>query len=99
MVTDALKPECRVITDPDCLDYLETRKQWAGLKAVVKVSARRETAQGATVHVTTSEPGGPGRKDAGGGANIGALRISALDLRHSMKTNAGCALRSPKSTC
>ena len=41
--------ECRVITDPDCLDYLETRKQWAGLKAVVKVSARRETAQGATV--------------------------------------------------
>ena len=41
--------ECWVITAPDCLDYLGTRKQWAGLKAVVKVNARRETADGATV--------------------------------------------------
>ena len=38
-----------VITAPDCLDYLETRKQWAGLQAVVKVNVRREMADGATV--------------------------------------------------
>ena len=41
--------ECWVITAPDCLDYLGTRKQWAGLQAVVKVNARRETADGATL--------------------------------------------------
>ena len=38
-----------VMTAPDCLDYLETRKQWAGLQAVVKVNVRREMADGATV--------------------------------------------------
>ena len=42
--------ECWVITDPDCLDYLGTKTQWSGLRAAVKVSARRETAEGATVH-------------------------------------------------
>ncbi len=33
---------CWVITDPDCLDYLQTRQQWAKLNAVVKVTAQRE---------------------------------------------------------
>ncbi len=40
---------CWVITDPDCLDYLQTRQQWAQLNAVVKVTARRETATGISV--------------------------------------------------
>ena len=41
--------ECWVITDLYCLDYLGTRKQWTGLKAAVKIGARRETAEGAAV--------------------------------------------------
>ena len=40
---------CWVITDPDCLDYLQTRQQWAKLNAVVKVTAQRETATETTV--------------------------------------------------
>ncbi len=40
---------CWVITDPDCLDYLQTRQQWAQLNAVVKVTAQRETATGTSV--------------------------------------------------
>ena len=36
--------QCWVITDPDCLDYIQTRQQWAKLNAVVKVTARREIA-------------------------------------------------------
>ena len=36
--------QCWVITDPDCLDYLQNRQQWAKLNAVVKVTAQRETA-------------------------------------------------------
>ena len=35
--------ECWVITDPDCLDYIQNRQQWANLNAVVKVTAHRET--------------------------------------------------------
>jgi predicted transposase YbfD/YdcC len=42
--------ECWVITDPDCLDYLQTRQQWTKLNAVVKVTAQRETATETTVH-------------------------------------------------
>ena len=41
--------QCWVITDPDCLDYLQTRRQWADLNAVVKVTAQRETATGTSV--------------------------------------------------
>ncbi len=41
--------QCWVITDPDCLDYLQTRQQWAKLNAVVKVTAQRETATETTV--------------------------------------------------
>ena len=41
--------QCWVITDPDCLDYLQTRQQWADLNAVVKVTAQRETATGTSV--------------------------------------------------
>ena len=41
--------ECWVVTDPDCLEYLQTKKQWAGLKAVVKVIAHRETTAGVAV--------------------------------------------------
>jgi predicted transposase YbfD/YdcC len=42
--------ECWAVTDPDCLDYLQTGKQWAGLKTVVKVTGRRETDTGVSVH-------------------------------------------------
>ena len=41
--------ECWAVTDPERLDYLQTKRQWAGIKAVVKISARLETASGATV--------------------------------------------------
>jgi len=41
--------ECWVIRDPDCLDYLQNRQQWAKLNAVVKVTAQRETATGTSV--------------------------------------------------
>ena len=41
--------ECWAVTDPESLDYLQTKWQWAGIKAMVKISARRETASGATV--------------------------------------------------
>ena len=41
--------ECWAVTDPECLDYLQTGKQWSGLKAAVKITARRETAAGVTV--------------------------------------------------
>ena len=41
--------QCWVITDPDCLDYIQTRQQWAKLNAVVKVTAQREMATGTTV--------------------------------------------------
>jgi predicted transposase YbfD/YdcC len=40
---------CWVITDPECLAYLQTRQQWAQLSAVVKVTAQRETAAGTSV--------------------------------------------------
>ena len=42
--------QCWVITDPDCLDYLQNRQQWANLNAVAKVTAPRETATETTVH-------------------------------------------------
>ena len=42
--------QCWVITDPECLDYLQNRQQWANLNAVVKVTAQRETATETTVH-------------------------------------------------
>ncbi len=45
-----IRPSMKVITDPDCLDYLQNRQQWANLNAVVKVTAQRETATGTTVH-------------------------------------------------
>jgi len=41
--------QCWVITDPECLAYLQTRQQWAQLSAVVKVTAQRETAAGTSV--------------------------------------------------
>ena len=37
------------MTVPECLDYLQTGKQWSGLKAAVKITARRETSAGVTV--------------------------------------------------
>ena len=33
----------------ECLDYPQTWKQWSGLKAVLKITARRETSAGVTV--------------------------------------------------
>ena len=42
--------QCWVITDSDCLDYIQTRQQWAKLNAVVKVTARRETTTETSVH-------------------------------------------------
>ena len=41
--------ECWAISDPDCLDYLSTGKEWPGLRSVVKVVGRREAETGTTV--------------------------------------------------
>ena len=41
--------ECWSITDPDCLEYLSTGKEWPGLRSVVKVVGRREAETGITV--------------------------------------------------
>ena len=38
--------ECWVITDQDCLDYLDPQGLWPQLKAVVKVVGHRQTAEG-----------------------------------------------------
>ena len=37
------------ISDPECLDYLSTGKDWPGLRSVVKVVGRREAETGITV--------------------------------------------------
>ena len=37
------------IDDPACLEYLNTAGDWPGLRSVVKVESRRETATGTTV--------------------------------------------------
>ena len=42
--------ECWVISDPACLGYLSTGKDWPGLRSVMKVTGRRETGTGATAH-------------------------------------------------
>ena len=39
-----------MISDPVCLEYLSTRKDWPGLRPVMKVAGRRETDTGAGVH-------------------------------------------------
>ena len=41
--------ECWAIDDPACLEYLSTAVDWPGLRSVVKVESRRETATGTTV--------------------------------------------------
>ena len=41
--------KCWAISDPDCLDYLSTGKEWPGLRSVVKVVGRREAEMGITV--------------------------------------------------
>ena len=38
--------ECWVITDQDCLDYLDPQGQWPQLKAAVRAVGHRQTAQG-----------------------------------------------------
>ncbi len=40
--------ECWVITDQDCLDYLDPQGQWPQLKAAVRVVGHRQTAEGGT---------------------------------------------------
>jgi predicted transposase YbfD/YdcC len=42
--------ECWVISDPACLEYLSTGKDWPELRSVAKVTCRRETDTGVTVH-------------------------------------------------
>ena len=41
--------ECWAIDDPACLEYLSTAGEWPGLRSVLKVQCRRETATGTTV--------------------------------------------------
>ena len=38
--------ECWVITDQDCLDYLDPQGQWPQLKAAIKVVGQRQTTEG-----------------------------------------------------
>ena len=41
--------ECWAISDPSCLEYLSTGKDWPGLRSVVKVVGRRDTGTDVTV--------------------------------------------------
>ena len=41
--------ECWTISDPSCLEYLSTGKDWPGLRSVAKVVGRRETGTDVTV--------------------------------------------------
>ena len=41
--------ECWSVSDPVCLEYLRTGKDWPGLRSVVKVVGRRETETSVTV--------------------------------------------------
>ena len=41
--------ECWAISNPSCLEYLSTGKEWPGLQSVVKVVGHRETDTGKTV--------------------------------------------------
>ena len=41
--------ECRVISDPDYLDYLSNGRDWPNLRSVVRVTGHRETDSGVTV--------------------------------------------------
>ena len=41
--------ECWAISDPSCLEYLRTGKDWPGLRSVVKVVGRRDTGTDVTV--------------------------------------------------
>jgi predicted transposase YbfD/YdcC len=43
------KRECWAVSDPGCLDYLSTGKEWPGLRSAVKVVGRREAETGITV--------------------------------------------------
>ena len=38
--------ECRVITEPDCPDYLDPQGQWSQLKVAARVVGHRRTAKG-----------------------------------------------------
>ena len=40
--------ECWVITERDCLEYLDPQRQWPQLKAAVRVAGHRQTTTGAT---------------------------------------------------
>ena len=42
--------ECWAISDPACLEYLSTGKDWPGLRSVAKATCRRETDTGVAVH-------------------------------------------------
>ena len=70
--------ECWAVTDPECLDYLQTWKQWSGLKAVVKITARRGHGPVPLLH---QQPGRPGREVAFGRSQpLEHLEFTALDL-------------------
>ena len=80
--------QCWVITDPDCLDYIQTRQQWVKLNAVVKVTAQREAARSHwgienslhwSLDVTFREDHSRVRKDHGP-QNLAALRQIALNM-------------------
>ena len=70
--------ECWAVTDPECLDYLQTWKQWSGLKAVVKITARRGHGPVPLLH---QQPGRPGREVAFGRSQpLEHREFTALDL-------------------
>ena len=70
--------ECWAVTDPECLDYLQTWKQWSGLKAVVKITARRGHGPVPLLH---QQPGRPSREVAFGRSQpLEHREFTALDL-------------------
>ena len=88
--------ECWVISEPACLEYLSTGKDWPGLRSVIKVVGRRETETGPTVHSRyyISSLAGPAEQMLrAGGGHTGALRTRCTGawMSPSAKTRAGCA--------
>ena len=77
--------ECWVITDPDCLDYLDPQGQWSQLKAAIKSHWSIENSLHWTLDVTFREDQCRVRKDHGP-QNINTLRQIGHNLLKSETT-------------
>ena len=56
--------ECWVITDPDCLNYVDPQGLWPQLKAVVRVAGHRQTAEAVPVNSATTSAAWPAQRSS-----------------------------------